>query len=115
MNCKSCSSQNHRQFSSEINVHFSGLRNIDKPTVFIFPNLLVCMDCGFTEFDIPESELRLLGKEAAACGSTGSPTLEGSKELSDFVPGLPFCIGKIETREGAADKPLALKNGFYRH
>ena len=37
-------------------IHFMGLRNLDKPTVWLFPRLLVCMDCGFAEFNIPEDE-----------------------------------------------------------
>ena len=41
-------------------IHFPGLRNIDNPPVFVFPELHVCMDCGITEFAIPETELGLL-------------------------------------------------------
>jgi hypothetical protein len=73
------------------------------------------MDCGFTEFAIPETELRLLGKDTTAREPTTFPTQECSFNLSGFVAGLPFSSGEIETRECAADEPLALKNGFYRH
>jgi hypothetical protein len=114
MNCKLCASENQRKYSSEINVHFPGLRNLDKPPVFVFPKLLVCMDCGFTEFAIPETELRLLGKDAAAHGSKTCPTQGWSFDLSEVAAGLPFGSGKIETLESAADKPLAVKDGFYR-
>jgi hypothetical protein len=115
MTCKSCSSENQRKFTSEIAVHFPGLKNLDKTPVFVFPKLMVCMDCGFTEFAIPETELRLLGKDTTAREPTTSPTQECSFDLSGFVAGLPFRSGEIETRECAADEPLALKNGFYRH
>lgn len=37
-------------------IHFMGLRNLDKPTVWVFPQLLICMDCGFAEFVVPEAE-----------------------------------------------------------
>lgn len=37
-------------------LHFLGLKNIDKPTVWVFPKLLVCLDCGFTEFVIRNAE-----------------------------------------------------------
>jgi hypothetical protein len=57
MTCKSCTSHNRLEFSAEINVHFSGWEGLTKPGVFVFPKLLVCMDCGFTEFAIPEREL----------------------------------------------------------
>lgn len=63
MTCRSCTSDNREKFDSEIVVHFCGLKNLDKPPVFVFPKLLVCMDCGFTEFAIPETELLLLGKD----------------------------------------------------
>jgi len=46
-----------------------GLKNLDKPTVFVFPELIVCLDCGTAEFVVPEAELRQLAKgDAAAAG-----------------------------------------------
>jgi hypothetical protein len=47
-------------------IHFVGLRNLDKPTVWVFPNLKVCLECGLTEFEIPERELRALKEGASA-------------------------------------------------
>ena len=47
-------------FPSEVNLHFPGIDNLTKPTVRAFPKSLVCLDCGFTEFVIEETELRLL-------------------------------------------------------
>jgi hypothetical protein len=66
MACKLCRSENQTEFGAEINLHFSGLRNLDKAAVLVFPKLVVCLDCGFTRFTLPETELRLLGKGAAA-------------------------------------------------
>jgi hypothetical protein len=60
MSCKACQSANHREFPAEINVHFPGYGNLTKPTVWLFPKLLVCLDCGFTKFVIGEAELRQL-------------------------------------------------------
>ena len=60
MQCKSCGSHNQTEFNAEINVHFPGLKNVDKPAVLVFPKLLLCLDCGFTEFTLSESELHLL-------------------------------------------------------
>ena len=62
MRCRCCQSENQRNFSGEINVHFPGWKGLDKPTVFVFPKLLVCLDCGFTEFRIDETELRQLAE-----------------------------------------------------
>ena len=52
--------ENQRNFAGEINIHFPGLKGLDKPTVWVFPKLVVCFDCGFTEFLIPESANSLL-------------------------------------------------------
>jgi hypothetical protein len=65
MSCKSCQSQNQREFNGEIAVHFPGFKCLDKPIVWVYPKLLVCMNCGFTEFAVPETELRRLGESAA--------------------------------------------------
>jgi hypothetical protein len=58
--CKSCQPANQSTFNGEIAIHFPGLAGLDKPVVWVFPKLLVCLNCGFTEFAIPESELRQL-------------------------------------------------------
>jgi hypothetical protein len=69
MPCKSCGSVNQNKFRGEIGIHFPGLKNIDKPVVWVFPDLVVCLDCGTAEFAVPETELRLLAKgDAAAAG-----------------------------------------------
>jgi len=62
MPCKSCGSENLGRFRGEIAVHFPGLINLDKPIVWVFPEILVCLDCGTAQFAIPESQLRLLQK-----------------------------------------------------
>jgi RNase P subunit RPR2 len=67
--CKSCRSNLQKTFKAEIAIHFSGRENVDKPTVFVFPELLICLECGKAEFVVPEEKLRRLGKdEAAAAG-----------------------------------------------
>jgi hypothetical protein len=69
MPCKSCESLNQGQFTGEVAIHFPGLQNIDKPIVWVFPEIIVCLDCGTTEFTVPKSELRQLAKgDAAAAG-----------------------------------------------
>jgi hypothetical protein len=69
MSCKSCGSANQRKLSGEIAIRFPGLKNIDKPVVWVFPEIVVCLDCGTAEFVVPEPELRLLAKgDAAAAG-----------------------------------------------
>jgi hypothetical protein len=62
MSCKSCKSENQSIFNGEIAIHFPGLKGLDKPIVWVFPKLVVCLDCGFTEFAILDTELRQLAE-----------------------------------------------------
>jgi hypothetical protein len=62
--CRSCQSANQRTLNGEIAIHFPGLEGLDKPIVWVFPKVLVCLNCGFTEFAIPEAELRALKDDA---------------------------------------------------
>jgi hypothetical protein len=75
MSCKSCSSGNLRNFPTEIAVH---LKDIGRPHVFVFHEILVCLNCGFTELVVEEDQLRVLaenpigngvktGNQSAAC------------------------------------------------
>ena len=66
MACRSCGSVNQTEFGAEINIHFSGRKGLDKPAVLVFPKLVVCLDCGVTQFTLPETELSLLREAAAA-------------------------------------------------
>jgi len=68
MPCNSCGSVNQRKFTGEIGIHFPGLQDLDKPVVWVFPEIVVFPDCGTSEFVVPEVELRLLAKGDAAAG-----------------------------------------------
>ena len=69
MPCKSCASGDQKKVSAETCIHFPGLKNIDKPVVWVFPEVVVCLDCGTAEFAVPEAELRQLAMgDAAAAG-----------------------------------------------
>ncbi len=61
MACDSCES-NRRQFPAEISIHFRGLEKVDKPHVWVFPELSVCLRCGETRFVMPERELHTLSE-----------------------------------------------------
>ncbi len=73
MACKSCSSENQRKVRSEMIVHFSGLKNLEQPPILVSPALLVCIDCGFTELDLPKTTLCQLAK-GFPDGTKSSPT-----------------------------------------
>ena len=65
--CPSCTSARRMEFSGEICLHFpGGLESLDKPLVWVFPKVAVCLDCGMAQFSIPEPELRTLANGVAA-------------------------------------------------
>jgi hypothetical protein len=66
MLCKSCGSVNQKKFSAEMDIHLPGLKDVDKPAIWVFADVVVCLDCGNAEFAVPEEELRQLAKEDAA-------------------------------------------------
>jgi hypothetical protein len=53
-------------FNGEIAIHFRGLENINEPTLLLFRELVVCLNCGVTEFVVPQRELRLLAKRGGS-------------------------------------------------
>ena len=58
--CSSCHSTNRNTFTAEIAIHFPGLKGLNKPIVWVFPKVLVCLNCGCSEFNVPEKELQVL-------------------------------------------------------
>jgi len=67
--CRRCSSNTQNYFSGELAIHFTGLKGLDKPILWVFPKLLVCLTCGLTEFTVPERELRVLRDGTVADGA----------------------------------------------
>lgn len=69
VNCKSCGSENVSKFRAEISIRFPELKDIKKPAVMIFPELLICLDCGIALFTVLKAELGVLAKrDASASG-----------------------------------------------
>jgi predicted nucleic-acid-binding Zn-ribbon protein len=64
MPCRKCGSEQQAEYGSEINVYSPVHDNLDKDALLLFPKLLVCLKCGFTEFTLSESELPLLSDRA---------------------------------------------------
>jgi hypothetical protein len=62
MACISCGAANHGKYLAEVDIHFPGLRNAGKKPVLVFPEILICLNCGKAEFTVPEDELNLLSK-----------------------------------------------------
>jgi hypothetical protein len=58
--CRVCNTVTQTEFPAEISIHFPGYANLTKPTVWLFPRLLVCLHCGFTEFRVEDKDLQKL-------------------------------------------------------
>ena len=70
--CKSCLGVNLKTFNSEMAMHFPGRAGLNKPIVWVFPTIAVCLNCGFTEFVVPAHELRVLVEGKPVAGTVVS-------------------------------------------
>jgi hypothetical protein len=84
MSCLLCGSGNQAELTAEMVIHFSGLKNLDKRGVWIFPKpLLVCLDCGCSRFTVSVRELASIAKDTREDklslfeSSTGDALLSG--------------------------------------
>ena len=64
MPCKSCGLANQKKFTAEMGLHFRGLENIDKPTVWVFPEVIVNLlflrpDCANSRRETPPRQVNL--------------------------------------------------------
>ena len=69
MACRQCAYESQEDVSSEIAVHLPGLNT---PHVFLYSALLVCLNCGFTEFSVAETDLQLVTARLAAAKSSSA-------------------------------------------
>ena len=69
MACKGCHSDRQSVFNGEIAIHFRGLEGLEKPILWIFRETMVCLDCGLTEFTVPERELQVLSQGSPVKGA----------------------------------------------
>jgi hypothetical protein len=81
MNCLSCLSLKQVELTAEMLIHFPGLRNLDEPGVWVFPKLFVCLDCGSSQFCVPEEKLALIASGAAKSGRSN-----GQQGINEVAP-----------------------------
>ena len=60
MSCTSCASDNQSKFGAEVSVHHIGMKNLNRPAVLVFADLVVCLDCGCSQLTIPKDKLASL-------------------------------------------------------
>jgi hypothetical protein len=66
VSCKTCGSDKQSKFTAEVAIHFPGLEGLNRPIVWVFPELFLCLNCGKAEFIVPNNDLRKLEKDASA-------------------------------------------------
>jgi hypothetical protein len=72
MACKAWGSDRLSVSSGEIAILLPGGEGPTKPIVWLFPKLLLCLNCGVAELAIPDTELSVLAESsppAAVCAS----------------------------------------------
>jgi hypothetical protein len=57
-----CFSKNQRKLNAELALHFQGFKGLDKPIVWAFPEVSVCLNCGFAVFALADAPLKELGQ-----------------------------------------------------
>ena len=69
MQCKQCLSDQTKKFSGEVAIHFPGLAGLNKPIVWVFADVVVCLDCGSAVFGVGKRELAVLFTETIVDGA----------------------------------------------
>ena len=64
MSCKRCASDVVNEFSAELAIHFPGWEGLERPVVWAFPRLMVCLGCGLVEFELLPEQLEQLNRAA---------------------------------------------------
>jgi hypothetical protein len=59
MSCPICGFK-QEEFLIEMVVHPSGLKNVGNPGILVVQKVLVCPECGLSQFTVPKPDLALL-------------------------------------------------------
>jgi hypothetical protein len=62
MVCRACGSDKVRQLRGELTASCSGLEALKVSPIYVSEDVIVCLDCGFTELVIPLGALQVLQK-----------------------------------------------------
>jgi hypothetical protein len=69
--CKRCGSDAQRELDGELSASLPNLKGLHLPPLYVSQHVLVCLDCGFTEVNLPASELEQLKRALAMPGASG--------------------------------------------
>lgn len=60
--CRLCKSEKMQKLEGELTLSLPDLKALNVPPVYICQSILVCLDCGFAELNVPPGELQSLKK-----------------------------------------------------
>lgn len=83
--CPTCKSAKLSELGAEMIIHFSGLKNLDNPGVLLSPKVSVCLDCGFSRFSVPETELASVAKGTSETKSSALLKSSGDAALGNEI------------------------------
>ncbi len=66
MACTVCLSRNQVEMNTEINIHYSGPADYGDPGIFLYPKVMVCLDCGVSQFIVGEDDLAQIAAHAGS-------------------------------------------------
>lgn len=66
LRCHSCGSADLREFPTEICIHNRGIEDLDKPALFVFPSVVLCMICGSGRFVVAPTQLSAWAKDGSS-------------------------------------------------
>ena len=72
MPCRNCTSNHQSEFLAEMSIAHRQLKDLAKPPVLMWADVLACLDCGFAEFILVEEELRVLSSSDDAPQSSAA-------------------------------------------
>ena len=58
MSCKICASDNLQNLKGELTASLPDMKDLAADPIYICQEILVCLDCGFTELRLPAAELQ---------------------------------------------------------
>jgi hypothetical protein len=62
MACKKCASENLQRLTAELSASALHVNEVNHPPIYVCQELLVCLDCGFSELVISAPDLEQLRK-----------------------------------------------------
>ena len=79
MACRFCDSVNLTVLTAEMNIHFPGRENLNTPTVWAFPPVTICVDCGCADFVLHGEPLQQIRERSKAQGLPTAPPAKRSE------------------------------------